>query len=184
MDNRENSCAAFSPLFLIASFDKKTKTKTKTGFFTVFLRSCPQVFYCNSNIYVIFFIFCRLFSSISSQENGGDFPFRTARTPQGGGGLPSPGHSTNGVSSNGTGDRSKPPEKPERRVNVQDSINKHKNWFSAFEKNRTGPESVDSARDPYSVSSGGGGRRKNPLGSLLSFKLALAHSKPLSGLIS
>jgi hypothetical protein len=66
-----------------------------------------------------------------------DYSFRVARTPLGG--------ATNG----GGGERSKPPEKPERRVNVQDSINKHKNWFSAFEKNRTGgPENVDSPREP------------------------------------
>ncbi len=95
---------------------------------------------------------CPLFiSSISSQENGSsiDYHFRSGRPLMGG--LQSPvgsgGGHTNGSALNGTGDRAKPPEKPERRVNVQDSINKHKNWFSAFEKNRTGPESVDSARD-------------------------------------
>jgi hypothetical protein len=83
---------------------------------------------------------------VSSQENGVDYSFRLPRTPLSSG-LPSPGgghHSTNG---GGGGERSKPPEKPERRVNVQDSINKHKNWFSAFEKNRSGPENVDSPRE-------------------------------------
>jgi hypothetical protein len=66
-------------------------------------------------------------------------------SPLGGSGYNSNG-ATNGTA--GGGDRAKPPEKPERRVNVQDSINKHKNWFSAFEKNRTGLESVDSPREP------------------------------------
>ena len=39
-----------------------------------------------------------------------------------------------------------PPDKPERKINAKEAINKQRNWFSNFEKSKTGPESVDSAR--------------------------------------
>ena len=38
------------------------------------------------------------------------------------------------------------PDKPERKINAKEAINKHRNWFSGFEKSRSGPESVDSSR--------------------------------------
>ena len=39
-----------------------------------------------------------------------------------------------------------PPDKPERKINAKEAISKQRNWFSNFEKSKTGPESVDSAR--------------------------------------
>ena len=40
-----------------------------------------------------------------------------------------------------------PPDKPERKINAKEAISKQRNWFSNFEKSKSGtPESVDSAR--------------------------------------
>jgi len=39
-----------------------------------------------------------------------------------------------------------PPDKPERKINAKEAISKQRNWFSNFEKSKSGPESVDSSR--------------------------------------
>ena len=58
-----------------------------------------------------------------------------------------------------------PPDKPERKINAREAISKQRNWFSNFEKSKTGTEVVDSPRrasvnkenTPGMVSGGGQG---------------------------
>jgi len=56
--------------------------------------------------------------------------------------------SLSSVSSNGDskGHVKVAPDKPERKINAKEAINKQRNWFSSFEKSIAGPESVDSSR--------------------------------------
>ena len=74
----------------------------------------------------------------------------------------------NGVSL-ATSPTKQPPDKPERKINAKEAISKQRNWFSNFEKSKSGPESVDSARRT-SVKEGGtvprlvsGGEPSSPL---------------------
>lgn len=45
-----------------------------------------------------------------------------------------------------TSPNKQPPDKPERKINAKEAISKQRNWFSNFEKSKSGPESVDSSR--------------------------------------
>jgi len=90
-------------------------------------------------------------SSVSSTadpyRNGLADHMKNVNNSQNGVGTHPPSQSGNQVANNqATSPNKQPPDKPERKINAKEAISKQRNWFSNFEKSKSGPESVDSSR--------------------------------------
>ena len=90
-------------------------------------------------------------SSVSSTadpfRNGLADHMKTVNNNQNGVGTHTPSQPVVQVTNNQTTSPNKqPPDKPERKINAKEAISKQRNWFSNFEKSKSGPESVDSSR--------------------------------------
>jgi len=90
-------------------------------------------------------------SSVSSTadpfRNGLSDHMKTVNSNQNGVGTHTQNQPVVQVTNNQTTSPNKqPPDKPERKINAKEAISKQRNWFSNFEKSKSGPESVDSSR--------------------------------------